>query len=70
MSRWIFSRIMKPCKKKGKKKNAYWNGNRRCRKQCWRSRKSSAKNAILKGINLEEGATAVERNQQIGGHKA
>lgn len=28
------------------------------------------KNAILKGINLEEGATAMERNRQIGGHKA
>ena len=28
------------------------------------------KNAILKGTNLEEGATTVERNQQIGGHKA
>ena len=32
--------------------------------------KKFGKNAILKGINLEEGATAVERNQQIGGHKA
>ena len=28
------------------------------------------KNAILKGINLEEGATTRERNNQIGGHKA
>jgi len=28
------------------------------------------KNAILKGLNFEEGATARERNQQIGGHKA
>ena len=28
------------------------------------------KNAILKGMNLEEGATAAERNAQIGGHKA
>lgn len=28
------------------------------------------KNAILKGISLEEGATARERNNQIGGHKA
>lgn len=27
------------------------------------------KNAILKGINLEEGATTIERNNQIGGHK-
>jgi DNA polymerase V len=28
------------------------------------------KNAILKGMNLEEGATAKDRNTQIGGHKA
>ncbi len=28
------------------------------------------KNAILRGLNLEEGATAIERNKQIGGHKA
>ncbi len=28
------------------------------------------KNAILKGVNFEEGATAKERNNQIGGHKA
>lgn len=28
------------------------------------------KNAILKGMNLEEGATARDRNSQIGGHKA
>lgn len=28
------------------------------------------KNAILRGPSLEEGATAIERNQQIGGHRA
>lgn len=27
------------------------------------------KNAILKGMNLEKGATTIERNRQIGGHK-
>ena len=27
------------------------------------------KNAILKGMNLEEGGTTIERNGQIGGHK-
>lgn len=27
------------------------------------------KNAILKGMNLEKGATTMERNRQIGGHK-
>jgi len=28
------------------------------------------KNAVLKGMNFEEGATAKDRNAQIGGHKA
>ncbi len=28
------------------------------------------KNAILKGLNFIEGATTIERNQQIGGHKS
>jgi DNA polymerase V len=28
------------------------------------------KNAILKGTSLEEGATTIERNNTIGGHKA
>ena len=28
------------------------------------------KNAILKGMNLEDGATSVERNNQVGGHRA
>ena len=27
------------------------------------------KNSILKGMNLEEGGTAIERNGQVGGHK-
>ena len=33
-------------------------------------KKRFGKNAILKGMNLEEGATAKDRNEQIGGHKA
>ena len=33
-------------------------------------RRKYGKNAILKGMNFEEGATAMERNAQIGGHKA
>ena len=28
------------------------------------------KNALLKGMDLEEGATTRDRNAQIGGHKA
>lgn len=33
-------------------------------------KKKHGKNAILKGMNLEEGATTLDRNKQIGGHKA
>ena len=33
-------------------------------------KKKYGKNAILKGTNLEKGATARDRNRQIGGHKA
>ena len=33
-------------------------------------KKRFGRNAILKGLNFDEGATAKERNQQIGGHKA
>lgn len=33
-------------------------------------KKKFGKNAILKGMNLEEGATTRVRNQQIGGHKS
>lgn len=33
-------------------------------------KKRFGKNAILKGMNLEEGATTMERNRQIGGHKS
>ena len=32
--------------------------------------KRYGKNAVLKGMNLEQGATTKERNSQIGGHKA
>jgi DNA polymerase V len=33
-------------------------------------KKRFGKNAILRGLNFEEGATAKERNKQIGGHRA
>ena len=33
-------------------------------------KKRYGKNALLRGMNFEEGATAIERNGQIGGHKA
>ena len=33
-------------------------------------KKKFGKNAMLKGMNLEEGGTTIERNGQIGGHRA
>ena len=33
-------------------------------------KKKYGKNAVLKGMNLEEGATTIERNGQVGGHRA
>lgn len=33
-------------------------------------KKRFGKNAILKGMNLQEGATARDRNSQVGGHRA
>jgi DNA polymerase V len=33
-------------------------------------RRKFGKNAILKGMNFEDGATTIDRNLQIGGHKA
>ena len=33
-------------------------------------KKKYGKNAILKGMNLQEGAIAAQRNRQIGGHRA
>ena len=33
-------------------------------------KKKFGKNAILKGMNFEEGATTIQRNSQIGGHRA
>ncbi len=43
---------------------------KRMQKAVLEIRKRFGSNAIVKGMNLEEGATAMERNKQIGGHRA
>ena len=43
---------------------------RRRQEAILRIREKYGKNAILRGMNLEEGATARDRNRQIGGHRA
>ena len=32
-------------------------------------KKKYGKNAVLKGLNFEKGATTIERNTQVGGHR-
>jgi DNA polymerase V len=43
---------------------------RRLQKAVLSMKHKYGKNILLKGMNLEEGATAQERNRQIGGHRA
>jgi DNA polymerase V len=46
------------------------NRERRRQEAVLKIKRKFGKNAILKGMNFEEGATAQSRNRQIGGHKA
>lgn len=43
---------------------------RKVQKAMLEIKKKYGKNAVLRGMNLEEGATARDRNGQIGGHRA
>ncbi len=43
---------------------------RRCQEAILSIRRRYGKNAILMGMNFQEGGTTIDRNQQIGGHKA
>lgn len=53
-----------------KKDQAELGKERNCQKALIEIKKRYGKNAILRGMNFQEGATSRERNQQIGGHKA
>ncbi len=55
---------------KDAKEEAALEREKRMQKAMLNIKKKYGKNAILKGMNLEEGATAKDRNEQIGGHKA
>lgn len=57
-------------KKERQEKQAALDKERRMQEAQLAIRKRFGKNAILKGLNFEEGATAKMRNEQIGGHKA
>ena len=43
---------------------------KRLQEAALRIRERFGKNAVIKGMNLEEGATAIQRNNQVGGHRA
>lgn len=57
-------------KKQREKENAELEREKRMQNTILDIKKKFGKNAILKGMNLQEGATAKDRNNQIGGHKA
>lgn len=56
--------------KEQEKQEAELERERKMQKAVLEIKKKFGKNAVLKGMNLEEGATARDRNRQIGGHKA
>ena len=56
--------------KQRQKEQAALNKERRMQEAQLNIKRRFGKNAILRGLNYEEGATAKERNGQIGGHKA
>lgn len=56
--------------KEQEKQEAELERERKMQKAVLEIKKKFGKNAVLKGMNLEEGATARDRNGQIGGHKA
>lgn len=55
---------------KKKEEEAQFAREKKMQKAILEIKKKYGKNAILKGMNLQEGATTLDRNKQIGGHKA
>ena len=53
-----------------KKEQEMLDKEKRMQKAAIALRKRFGKNAVLKGMNLEEGATTIERNGSVGGHRA
>ena len=59
-----------PNKKQKKEENAALEKERKLQQAMLDIKSRFGKNAVLKGTNFLEGATARERNEEIGGHKA
>ena len=69
----LFSDFLVDPKKKQaeeQEEQAFFSRERKAQEAMLEIRKKFGKNAMLKGMNLPEGATARERNAQIGGHRA
>lgn len=56
-------------KKKKQEEEAELKREKKIQKTILEIKKKHGKSSIIKGMNLEEGATTLERNKQIGGHK-
>lgn len=56
--------------KQQEKENMELEKEKRLQQATLQIKKKYGKNAVLKGMNLEEGANTIERNKTIGGHKA
>ena len=65
----VFNKIINKIKIK-EEKNEKLEREKKMQKAMLDIKKKYGKNAILKGMNLQEDGTAMERNRQIGGHKA
>lgn len=55
---------------KRKKQTVFFEREKHLQKALLSIKDKYGKNAILKGMNFEDGATARERNREIGGHRA
>lgn len=56
--------------RKRKREQAALERERKAQEAIIELRRKFGKNAVLKGMNLQEGATTKDRNEQVGGHKA
>ena len=70
MSSWILFTDYREEEERRRHKKEELERERRMQEAMLSIRKKFGKNAILRGVNLEEGSTLRDRNSQIGGHRA
>ena len=64
----LFTQYEKLCEERAKEAEKL-SKEKRLQKAMISIKEQFGKNAIIKGMDLKEGATTIERNRQIGGHK-